>query len=55
MPTRGWGDFKDTTIGSIEVPDQDTVVVKVAPLDEPRDTLFLLSEIELVPVRLDGP
>ncbi|MEC8560348.1 MAG: trypsin-like peptidase domain-containing protein [Planctomycetota bacterium] len=55
MPTRGWGDFKDTTIGSIEVPDKEAVVLKIAPLDEPRDTLFLLSEIELVPVRLDGP
>ena len=55
MPTRGWGDFKDISIGSIEIPDQDTVVVKIAALEDPRDTLFLLAELELIPVELEEP
>ena len=51
MPTRGWGDFRDTIIGTITLPDQDAVVISLAAIEQPRDTLFLLSSVELVPVR----
>ena len=50
MPTRNWGDFRDTVIGTITIPDQDVVVLSLYASEEPRDTLFLLSRLELVPV-----
>ena len=50
MPTRNWGDFRDTVIGTITIPDDDVVVLSLRATEEPRETLFLLSQIELVPV-----
>ena len=41
----------DTVIGTITLPDQDAVVISLAATEEPRDTLFLLSSVKLVPVR----
>ena len=50
MPTRNWGDFRDTIIGTISIPDQDVVVLSLYATEEPQETLFLLSQVELVPV-----
>ena len=50
MPTRNWGEFRDTVIGTITIPDQDVVVLSLYATEEPRDTLFLLSQLELIPV-----
>ena len=50
MPTRGWGDFRDTVVGTITIPDQEVVVLSLYASEEPRNTLFLISQLELVPI-----
>ena len=54
MPTRTWREFRETMIGTITLPDRDTVVITLAASEEPQDTLFLLSSLELIPVRNSG-